>query len=94
MHLTKGQTEEEVAALWREDPKFEEDVYVELPEEAGAADDECGKLVYWLYGCRPAAQAWEQHYNQLLESVGYRRSVASPVVLTQAQRSGGGSPRR
>ena len=34
-------------------------VFVELPEEAGAAPDECGRLVYWLYGCRPAAQAWD-----------------------------------
>ena len=35
-------------------PKCTQDVYVELPAEAGAQADECGKLEYWLYGCRPA----------------------------------------
>ena len=43
-------------------PKCKADVYIELPPEAGVGPDECGKLVYWLYGCRPAAQAWEEHY--------------------------------
>ena len=40
-------------------PLYEQDVYVELPGEAEVEDDECGKLIHWLYGCRPAAQAWE-----------------------------------
>jgi hypothetical protein len=37
-------------------PLCEQDVYVELPEEAEVKDDECGKLVHWLHGCRSAAQ--------------------------------------
>ena len=36
-------------------PKCNQDVYVELPPEAEVAEDECGKLACWLYGCRPAA---------------------------------------
>ena len=30
-----------------------EEVYVEQPTEAGVESDECGRLVHWLYGCRP-----------------------------------------
>ena len=43
-------------------PKCTQDVYVELPVEAGACPDECGKLEYWLYGCRTAAEVWEEDY--------------------------------
>ena len=35
----------------------EDDVYVELPEEARAGPGMCGKLRRWLYGCRKAGQA-------------------------------------
>ena len=38
-----------------------EDVFIELLEEVGAAQDNVGKLRRWLYGFRPAA-AWEAHY--------------------------------
>ena len=34
-------------------PKDTQDV----PAEAGVQEDECGKLIFRLYGCRPAAQA-------------------------------------
>ncbi len=39
-------------------PVCKEDVYGELPAEAGVEHDERGKLLYWLYGCRKAGQAW------------------------------------
>ena len=42
-------------------PECEQDVYVELPLEANPKHGQCGKLVHWLYGFRPAAQAWESH---------------------------------
>ena len=54
-------------------PLCEQDVYVELPGEAEVEDDECGKLIHWLYGCRPAAQAWEEHYSALLKNHGFKR---------------------
>ena len=66
--------------------KCTKDVYVELPEEAGAAEDECGKLEYWLYGCRPAAQAWEEDYAGLLTSNTFKRLLSSPVVFQHAQK--------
>ena len=57
-----------------------------MPPEAGAKEDECGKLVYWLYGCRPAAQAWEDHYAGLLETVGFKRLSSSPVAFHHQER--------
>ena len=57
-------------------PKCEGDVYIELPEECGVGKDMCGKLNNWLYGFRPAAVAWEKHYAELFESVGFERGVS------------------
>ncbi len=45
-------------------PECREDVYVEFPAEAEALEDDCGKLLCWLYGCRRASQAWEDHCGQ------------------------------
>ena len=45
-----------------------EDVFIEL----GAAQGKVGKLRRWLYGFRPAAAAWEAHYANKLEEVGFR----------------------
>jgi hypothetical protein len=72
-------------------PKCEQDVYVELPEEAEVAEDECGKRVHWLYGCCPAAQSWEEHYGTL--RVQEAEECAGGI---RAPPSGhdGGSPRR
>ena len=41
-------------------PRCEQDVYIELPEECGAGAGMCGKLNYWLYGFRPAASPSEK----------------------------------
>ena len=41
----------------------------------------CGKLNFWLYGFRPAAAAWEEHYSEKLGRVGFERGVASLVVF-------------
>lgn len=60
-------------------PRCEADVFIELPPEAGAEAGVCGKLAHWLYGFRPAAQAWESHYSENLESIGFVRGRASPV---------------
>lgn len=37
--------------------------------------------MFWLYGCRPAAQAWEKFYSEKLEEVGFRRGDACAVVF-------------
>jgi hypothetical protein len=66
-------------------PICQQDVYIELPAEAGAGPGVCGKLEHWLYGFRPAAQAWENHYAANLASQGFARGVASPVLFWNAQ---------
>ena len=50
---------------------------MELPAEAEVQEDECGKLIHWLHGCRPAAQAWGEHFSALLKEHGFQmlRSV-------------------
>ena len=60
-------------------PMCDQDVFIELPLETGAKAGTCGKLIRWLYGFRPAAQAWENHYAGKLEEAGFMRGVASPV---------------
>ena len=67
-------------------PLCEQDVYVELPGEAEVEDDECGKLIHWLYGCRPAAQAWEEHYSALLKNHGFKRLKSVPVAFVHETR--------
>jgi hypothetical protein len=67
-------------------PKCTEEVYVELPKEAGCKEDECGKLEYWLYGCRRAGQAWEDHYSKVLVAAGFNRGQASPVTFFHPER--------
>ena len=67
-------------------PECSEDVYVELPVEAQCGKGECGKLVHWLYGCRRAEQAWEDHYAGVLGKAGFLRGAASPVSFFNANR--------
>ena len=55
-----------------------EDVFIELPEEVGAAQGKVGKLRRWLYGFRPAVVAWAAHHANKLE-VGFRKGLATPV---------------
>ena len=62
-------------------PRCEEDVYVELPEEWGAPPGMCGKLNFWLYGFRKAAAAWEKLYSSKLEGIGFVRGMSSGVVF-------------
>ena len=67
-------------------PRCEEDVYIELPEECGAPAGMCGKLNFWLYGFRKAASAWEQHYAELFEGVGFVRGITCGVVFYHEER--------
>jgi hypothetical protein len=62
-------------------PKCEKDVYIELPEEAECPEGMCGKLNFWLYGFRPAAAAWENHYADKFEEAGFERGVSCGVVF-------------
>ena len=48
--------------------------------------DECGKLAHWLYGCRRAGQAWEDHYSNVLMNMGFERAASSPVAFYHPSR--------
>ena len=67
-------------------PRCDEEVYIELPEEAGASADMCGKLQFWMYGMRQAAQAWEEWYSGKMETAGFKRGVGNAVVFYHAGR--------
>ena len=67
-------------------PLCVQDVYVELPAEAEVQEDECGKLTHWLYGCRPAAQAWEEHFFALLKEHDFQRLRSVPVAFVHETR--------
>ena len=67
-------------------PLCEQDVYVELLGEAEVEDDECGKLIHWFYGCRPAAQAWEEHWSAFLKNHGFKRLKSVPKAFVHETR--------
>ena len=48
----------------------QDNIYVELPSEAGAEPGMCGLLKRWLYGMRGAAQGWKTEFTKRLESIG------------------------
>ena len=67
-------------------PLCEQDVYFKLPEEVNPGVGKCGKLIHWLYGFRPAAQAWESHYASKLVEIGFRRGPGASVAFYHPQR--------
>ena len=62
-------------------PRCTEDMYVELRAEANGGEGMCAKLEYWLYGCKRAAQAWEEFYSEKLVGAGFQRGVGCSVVF-------------
>ena len=67
-------------------PKCTQDVHVELLAEAEAEEDECGKLIYRLYGCQLAAQEW--HSSGVLPTVELQEVAFQPrCVLPPRARS-------
>ena len=64
----------------------DQEVFVQLPEEAHAKKGYVGKLKRWLYGCRGASSAWESEYTEKLEGVGFKRGKASAAVFYNAER--------
>ena len=62
-------------------PRCMQDVFIELPEEAGCGPGVCGELNYWLYGFRPAAAAWEKLYPDKLVECGFERGLTCAVAF-------------
>jgi hypothetical protein len=52
--------------------------YVTLP------DKRVWRLKRWLYGMRPAANAWEADFTEKLENVGFARGKSCPTVFYRA----------
>ena len=64
----------------------DQDGFIELPAEVGAAKGKWGKFNYWLYGFKPAAQARESLYAEKFEEAGFNRGVGSPVAFWHQER--------
>ena len=58
----------------------EEEVFVELPEEA-QAPGKCGRLRRWLYGMRGAAQGWEKNYKERMQSIGLKPGKSTTAAF-------------
>ena len=56
--------------------------YITLPKKVGGG---VGRLRRWLYGMRPAASAWEEHYAANLKNEGYERGRAAPTAFTNKE---------
>lgn len=61
-----------------------DDVFVELPAEAGAPG-KCGRLLRWLYGMREAASAWELDYSLKLKGEGFVEGASARTVFYNAE---------
>ena len=63
-----------------------QDVFIELPEEAGCGLGVCGKLNYWLYGSRLAAAAREKLHSDKLVECGFERGLVCAVAFYTEER--------
>lgn len=57
-----------------------EKAYVSLPEGC-CQPGMCARLRRWLYGMRPAANAWERDFTVNLESIGFERGKSAPTAF-------------
>jgi hypothetical protein len=64
--------------------KESEKVYVDLPE-GFEQEGKCARLKRWLYGMRPAAQAWEEDYTAKMESIGCKKGQAAVTCFYNAE---------
>ena len=56
-------------------------VYITLPPEAGAGEDQVGLLERSLYGLRDAPQIWKRHLVGTLRTLGFAEAPTMPGVL-------------
>ena len=60
----------------------DEFAYISLTEEVGGG---VGLLRRWLYGMRPAASAWKDHYAAKLKGDGFTRCKAAPTAFVNLE---------
>ena len=63
--------------------KDEERAYVSMP---GDPPGRCRRLRKWLYGMRPAANAWEEDFSGKLAGMGLKAGKSSSVVFCDVER--------
>ena len=61
--------------------RCESELFIELPEEARAANGKSGKLNFWLYVFRQAAQAWENLYAEKSTDAEFVRGTGSSLAF-------------
>ena len=57
-----------------------EDVFMELLEEVGAAQNKVAKLMRWHYGLRPAVAAWESPVRRQVRVRDFEEGIGYPGV--------------
>ena len=65
-------------------PKVKRELYIELPPEDMKPGEEnmVGRLNRNVYGFRDASSGWQEDWQELLKSEGYRVGVANPAPST------------
>ena len=74
-------------------PEVRREPYVEIPEEdREEGDGDCvGRLNRNMYGFRDASNGWQDDWQQLLKSVGYKVGVANPALFQNPNRAARGA---
>ena len=68
-------------------PVCDQDVYFELPEDANPQPSKVGKVIFWLCGFRPAAQARENcHAAKFVDEASFEHGIGSFVSFWQKSR--------
>ena len=62
------------------------EVYVVLPQEAGAGEGQVGRLNRTMYGCKDAAQEWELEVTKVLTSAGFEQGSSTPCVYVHVEK--------
>ena len=66
--------------------KCEVEAYIDLPDEI-REPGKCAKLLYWLYGMRPAARGWEDTYAEKLMGIGFEQGASAPTLFKHVEKS-------
>ena len=63
--------------------------FIEIPEEDRAPGDDyrCARLKVAMYGTRQAAQAWENHYSEWLQGLGFVKPISCPNAFVHLKRA-------
>ena len=74
-------------------PEVRRELYIEIPEEdREEGDGDCvGRLNRNMHGFRDAPNGWQDDWQQLVKSVGYKVGVANPALFQNPNRAARGA---